>query len=110
MNNKISIGQLDRKISIYEKQHVKTASGEDDITEVLYRSTWAMADDKSSSEAEDGKIYLNAIRDYTIRHDDKIVQSGEQMVIHDDDGNYHIASIQRIGRKQFLILKAIKRE
>lgn len=110
MKKVINIGTLDRKVSIYKKQTTKTATGESQVVEVLHKACWSLAEDKSGREEEDGKIYLLAIRDYTIRYDEEVAQSGEEMMIQDYDGDYHIASIEHIGRRNYLRLKAIKRE
>lgn len=110
MKNQVHIGQLDRRVGLYNKTYNKAANGEEQATLTLYKNAWAMAEDKSASEVEAGKIYLNAIRNYTIRFDSIINTSGEEMVIRDLDGDYHIAGISHIGRKQFLTLKAVKRE
>ena len=51
-----------------------------------------------------------AIRDYTIRYVTEVMQDGEEMFIRDVDGDYNIYSIEQIGRKEYLTLKALKRE
>ena len=110
MKKDITIGQLDRKINIYETTKVKSSTGEYIETEVLYKSAWAKSDDKTSDEDEEGKIWLYASRDYTIRYDENIVQRGEQMLIRDFDGDYNVTGILLIGRKHYVLLKTIKRE
>ena len=104
------IGTLDRKINIYETTKVKSPNGELIETEVLYKNTWANSKDRTSNEEEEGKIWLYAARNYTIRYDATIVQRGEMMIIRDFDGDYNITGIELVGRKHYIILKTIKRE
>ena len=110
MNKQPEIGTLDRKINIYETTKVKSSTGEYIETEVLYKNTWAKSDDKTSDEEEEGKIWLYASRNYTIRYDENIVQRGEQMLIRDFDGDFNVTGILLIGRKHYVLLKTIKRE
>ena len=110
MEKHVKIGKLDRKVAIYQKQVTKTSTGATTVVEVLFKECFSQAEDKSGKEEEEGKIYLLAIRDYTIRYDATIAQQGEQMFVKDFDGDYHIASVEHIGRRNYLRLKAIKRE
>lgn len=110
MSKEITIGQLDRKINIYENTKVKSSSGEYIDTEILYKNCWAQSVDKTSNEEEEGKIWLYASRNYRIRYDANIVQRGELMLVRDDDGDYNVTGIELIGRKNYIILKTIKRE
>ena len=110
MKKNVKIGRLDRKVAIYQKQQTKTSTGATTVVEVLYKNCFSQAEDKSGKEEEEGKIYLLAIRDYTIRYDETIAQQGEEMLVKDYDGDFHIASIEHIGRRNYLRLKAIKRE
>lgn len=110
MIKQINIGQLDRKVNIYETTKVKSSSGEYVETEVLFKNCWVKSEDKSAKEEEDGKIWLYAIRNYTIRYDFNVVLRGEQMYIRDIDGDYYVTGIIEEGRKKYLILKTMKRE
>lgn len=110
MSKQITIGQLDRKINIYETTKVKSSSGQFVETEVLYKNCWAKSEDKTSKEDEEGKLWLYAMRSYAVRYEENIMQRGEQMYIRDTDGDYYVTGIEQIGRKSYLILKAMKRE
>ena len=110
MEKKINIGSMDRKINIYETTETKSSNGEVILTDVLYKSVWANMVDVSSTEQEDNKIYLVQIRNYNIRWDAKILQSGQTMYINEAEGNFFITGIQTNGRKQYLTLKTVKRE
>ena len=111
MADKINIGSLDVRISIYKKEvSSTTTTGETIKADVLLKETWASRYDKSSNEEEEGKIYLVAVREYVIRYNSEIVQDGETMFIRDVDGDYNIYGIEQIGRKDYLRLNAVKRE
>lgn len=110
MKKIVHIGKLDRRITIFKKQTTKTATGESLVEDVVHQECWAKAEDRSSKEEEEGKIYLLSVRDYTIRYNAETAQSGEEMFIRDYDGDFHIAGVQHIGRKSYLKLNSVKRE
>jgi len=104
------IGQLDRRVGIYHLQPQKTSTGEVSNTPVLLKETWAKAVDRSGNEIEEGKIFLYAVRNYTIRFDASVFADGEKMFIRDADGDYYITAIELVGRRNYLTLKTVKRE
>lgn len=110
MSDGVYIGQLDHRAAIYEYQNTKTSTGEDAQVEVPYKNAWCKIDDAGAKEVEDGKISLYAVRKYTIRYDENIMQRGEEMFIKETDGDYRVTSIQLIGRKNYMVLKTLKRE
>lgn len=110
MSNGIYIGQLDRRISIYQLTRVKTDTGATDTVEVLFGDFWCKPIDISGSEDSDGKVIALNVRQYAVRYDAALEQSGVKMFVRDVDGDYNIHSIAQVGRKQYLILKASKRE
>ena len=110
MAKEVFIGNLDRRISIYLKVATKSTTGETSKVDALVKTTWAKVENRSENETEEGKIYLVAIRDYTIRFDADVYTDGEMMFIQDADGDYHVTGIREIGRKDYLTLTAVKRE
>ena len=110
MKSRAFIGQLDRRIEIYKMQPQKTSTGEVVNTPILHKATWARADDKAGRELEEGKLFLYAIRNYTIRFDAEVMANGEKMFIRDLDGDYYITAIDLIGRREYITLKTLKRE
>jgi head-tail adaptor len=110
MGKLIYIGDMDRKVGVYQYTDVKTTTGETAKTEVLLKNTWAKAEEVSSSESEEEKVYLINVRNYTIRYNETIYQSGQEMFIRDLDGDYNVIGVQLQGRKAFLKLKCLKRE
>ena len=110
MKNTAFIGQLDRRVEIYRMQPQKSSTGEVINTPVLLKQTWAKADDRAGREIEEGKLYLYANRNYTIRFDPEVFRDGEKMFVRDADGDFYITAIEMLGRRNYLTLKTLKRE
>lgn len=110
MSDNVYIGELNHKIKIYEKTKVKSTTGENVETDSLLFMIWAKVEDAASSEQEDGKVMLYAQRNYTVRYHQTIIDRGEQLVIKESDGDYRIYGVARIGKKDYIKIKTIKRE
>lgn len=110
MVNKISIGQLNRSVQLFDYVETVNETGEAERVATLYKKKWATAVDVGSDEREDGKIFLNGMRQYFIRFDLHVALDGEKMMVRDFDGDYNIGGIEIIGKKQYLKLKAAKYE
>lgn len=98
------IGQMDRKVQIFEETKVQDATGEEKKTAVLVSEPFAFMEEHKGDEDVEGKVRQLIDRKYTIRYNNTIATSGNKFVLKDGTLIYRIYHVLEIGRKQHLQL------
>lgn len=113
MNNVVYTGQLDTRVSVFERVYTTSSTGEQTFVETLVNNGWAKIEDVSGSEEADGKIIALNVRRYVLRYDPVIIAKNitELFVQEAVTGDtYNIHSVGYIGRKEYIEFKCSKRE
>lgn len=111
-NDKVYVGQLDRRVAIHRYTTVKDDIGESNKQQQLLVETWSKVQHVSGTEQTEGKVISLNVRDYIIRFVQAVYDDGEMLGIVDalDQGVFDIYAVEMIGRKEYLRLKARRRE
>lgn len=104
--NQPYIGQLDRKIKVYEFTKIQNSVGEEKETKELLASPFAYVEDIGGAESVDGKVMHLVTRSYTIRWNQQISRQGVHYVVEDEGVDFLIQSVMQIGRRKYLKLIA----
>lgn len=98
------IGQMDRKISIYELVKIQNDIGEAKEEKQLVVSCWARVDADTGSENVEGNVRHLMNKKFTIRYNNKVLKEGNQFVIEYMGQDYSITHVVEIGRRSHLQL------
>lgn len=98
------IGQMDRKIKIYEFSKVQNEVGEEKETKVLVASPYSFVEDTGGSESVDGKVRHAVSRSYVIRWNKQVSKQGVHFVVEDEGIEFHVESVMNVGRRKYLKL------
>lgn len=104
------IGQMDRKIKIYSFSKVQNSIGEEKIEKILLISPFASLNEGGGNENVSGKVMHLTNRNYIIRYNKNVIQSGVNYLINDNGIDYEITHIIEIGRKAYLQLNVFNYE
>ena len=111
-NDTIHIGSLDRRVQIVKKSDNQSETGAPDHVPELVKECWAAVRFQSGNEATEGKVISLNVRMYILRYFEEIVADGEQYWIKDlkDGGEFNIHYVEQVGRNEYVICKASRRE
>lgn len=104
----LHFGQLDVRITIEEPTVAKNATtSEDTTTWSTFRKVWAKRMSLSNETFEASQQVAVTGNGYVIRHLDGVT---EVMRVNDDSEYHYIKGIERVDRRQYLVLKTVKRD
>jgi len=98
------IGQMDRKIKVYEFTKTQNDLGEEKETEVLVASPFAFVEEMGGGESIDGKILHATNRSYIIRYNANISRMGSNYIVEDSGVRFNITHVMQLGRRSHLKL------
>ena len=102
----VNIGELDRRIDLYNPTETVSDSGEPGRSFTLYKQTWAKVEATTGSENVTGdKITVTAEMSFVVRYDSGIT---ELTRITYRSVDYNITHIEEIDRKVLMRLLASK--
>ncbi len=96
---------MDRRISLFDKNPLRSDSGAEKRSEVLVTSAWAYMQEVSGSEDTDGKIKHLVNRTYTIRFNAIVKEKSNSLVLMDDSMRYEVIHVIEIGRREHLEIR-----
>jgi len=100
------IGQLDRRIAIYEVINTASATGEKQLTTTLLCNAFAQYKDRSDTLTQDDKVLHVNTRQYIIRYRSDVHSKRLALEIEEDGLRYRVYSVVEMGRNKFLQLTA----
>lgn len=107
---KFKIGNMDRKVRLLSVQEGKGALSESEVVETLLKDVFAYVDYGTGSEDFDEKVFTLENRTYTIHADPDITKTlMQKLVVLDDGDRWYVYSTDKLGR-QFIVLKAERRD
>lgn len=111
-NDAIHIGNLDRRVSVVKYSDTQSETGAPAHAEETVITVWAAVKFVSGNEDVEGKVISLNIRNYIMRYFPEIVTEGEQYWIKDlkDGGEFNIHHVEQIGRNEYVVCKASRRE
>lgn len=101
------VGQMDRRITIYETAKVKNNIGEEKETDVVLCCPWAKVDEVNGGEEIDGKVLHRTNRSFIVRYRSEINQKSNQLKVDYEGVNYNVTHVLQIGRKEYLELQCV---
>lgn len=101
------VGQLDRRITIYESSKTQNAIGEEKEVDVVVCRPWAKLDEVSGGEEVDGKILHKTQRSFTVRFRDEINTKSNQLKVDFEGTKYNVTHVKQIGRRDFIELQCV---
>lgn len=104
MNKNPFIGQMDRKVQIFQETKVQDATGEEKKTAALVSEPFAFMEEHKGDEDVEGKVRQLIDRKYTIRYNSSIATSGNKFILQDGALVYRIYHVLELGRKKHLQL------
>ena len=110
MSKRTQIGELNRRVEIIKYDYTQETNGGPAHSEDSIGEVWAKVIDISGTEETDGAVIALNIRKYVVMFQDILASDGVTFFIKDLDGEYNIHSVEHEGYKEYLILKASKRD
>lgn len=110
MKPAVYIGQMDRKISIFQETKTQNSTGEEKKTAVLIAQPFAFMEEHKGDEDVEGKVRQLIDRKYFIRYNQTIATNGNKYILQDGANVYRIYHLMEVGRKQHLQLLVTKYE
>lgn len=105
MNNSAPyIGQMDRKILIFEETKARNTVGEEKPTPSTIAEPYAYMQERSGSEDVEGKVRHLISRSYTIRYNATVLEKGTRLKLTDNSQTFNVYHIKELGRKKHLEL------
>ena len=105
------IGQMDRRITIYNNVESKSALNTPVNTDVLIREVWARRVERSGGEDFDEKIYTEESIDYVVHYDPAIDDVlTEKLVVVDGTERLYVYAYEQPARGMYLVLKTERRD
>lgn len=98
------IGQMDRRISIYENIKTQNDIGEAKEERKLVTACWARVDTDTGSEKVEGNVRHLINKSFTIRFNKIIFDRGNEFVVEYNKQLYSITHVTEIGRRSHLQL------
>ncbi|WP_060872878.1 phage head completion protein [Myroides odoratus] len=98
------IGQMDRKIVVYESIKTQNDIGEAKKEKKKIAECWARVDTDTGSEKVEGNVRHLINKSFTIRFNQVIFERGNEFVIEDNKQFYNITHVAEIGRRSHLQL------
>jgi len=98
------IGQLDRKIAVYQEIYQQNTVGERKPELQLITGAWACMEEVSGDEDVEGKVRHLIKRRYTIRYNASVFNLTNKIRIIDGSVNFNVFHLKEIGRKKYLQL------
>lgn len=92
------IGQLNRKITVFEMASVPNELSEHKQVRNNVRSLWAMMRDTGGSQEIEGRVESVVNRSYTVRWRKEIAEGGLTMFVDDNGRTFAIHAVKEIGR------------
>lgn len=102
--NKPFIGQMDRRIVIYENVKTQNGIGEEKIERQKITACWARVDFDTGSENVEGNIRHLMNKSFTIRFNQTVLERGNEFVVEYNNQFYVITHVSEIGRRSYLQL------
>ena len=110
MNSTTYIGQMDRKVSIFQETKVQNSTGEEKTTNVLVAQPFAYMEEHKGDEDVEGKVRQLIDRKYTIRYNATIAANGNKYLLQDGSLLFRVYHLMEKGRKQHLQLLVTRYE
>lgn len=98
------IGQLDRRISVFEMTKTQNEIGEEKETKSFIAKRWAKIESETGSEKVEGNVRNLSNVKFTIRYHSEIARRGNEMHVEFEGAMYNITHVAQIGRRDFLQL------
>lgn len=105
--NKPFVGQLDRRITLFESEKVQNAIGEEKQVDTVVCIPWAKVDEVSGGEEIDGKILHKTQRNFIVRFRNEINTKSNQLKVDFEGTRYNVTHVKQIGRREFLELQCV---
>jgi len=105
--NKPFVGQLDRRITLFESEKVQNAIGEEKQVDTVVCIPWAKVDEVSGGEETDGKILHKTQRNFIIRFRADVNTKSNQLKVDFEGTRYNVTHVKQIGRREFLELQCV---
>lgn len=105
--NKPFVGQLDRRITLFETEKIKNSIGEEKETDVVLCIPWAKVDEVSGGEEIEGKVLHRTNRSFIVRFRAEINQKSNQLKVDFEGTRYNVTHVRQIGRREFLELQCM---
>ncbi|WP_413513255.1 head-tail adaptor protein [Myroides odoratus] len=98
------IGQMDRKITIYENIKTQNNIGEAKEEKKKVTECWARVDTDNGSEKVEGNVRHLINKSFTIRFNEIIFKRGNEFLVSYNNQFYSITHVAEIGRRSHLQL------
>lgn len=98
------IGQMDRKIVVYENIKTQNDIGEAKEEKKKIAECWARVDTDTGSEKVEGNVRHLLNKSFTIRFNAVIFERGNEFVVEYNKQFYNITHVSEIGRRSHLQL------
>lgn len=98
------IGQMDRRISIYENIKTQNDIGEAKEEKKKIAECWARVDADTGLEKVDGNVRHLINKSFTIRFNQTVLERGSEFVVEYNKQFYNITHVAEIGRRSHLQL------
>lgn len=101
------VGQLDRRITLFETSKIKNEINEEKETDVVVCRPWAKVDEVSGGEEVEGKILHKTQRSFIVRFRDEINKKSNQLKVDFEGSFYNVTHVKQIGRREYLELQCV---